>query len=109
MNLRHSFETAEIVASNTFLPRPEVWPDLSELYELPGREEANLGESFSRVSEAMDSFRERFTGETVVAVTHAGFIMASIRVIFDIPTPRPGARLDPNLVSLTEWSFADGV
>ena len=40
---------------------------------------------------------------TVGAVTHAGFIVASVIALFGIPRPGTGARLDPDHVSLTEW------
>jgi hypothetical protein len=53
------------------------------------------------------STRERFAGQTVVAVSHAGFVVASILVAFDIPRQGTGARLEPALTSLTEWRVAD--
>ena len=45
----------------------------------------------------------RFAGQTVVAITHAGFVVASILAAFDIPRPGRGARLEPVHTSLTEW------
>ena len=50
----------------------------------------------------------RFAGQTVVAVTHAGFIVASFLVLFDIPRPRTGARVDPTHLSRTEWRVCQG-
>lgn len=57
----------------------------------------------SRVGTALDRLAVRFEGQTVVAVSHSAFIMASILVIFAIPRPGTGARLDPAYTSLTEW------
>jgi probable phosphoglycerate mutase len=46
---------------------------------------------------------EEFTDQTVVAVCHAGIIMASMRVLFGIPHPGTGARIRPTNTGLTEW------
>src|SRR2546430_1881588 len=59
-----------------------------------------------RVSATLERLARRFAGQTVVAVTHAGFIVASVLVLFDIPRPGTGARLDPGSTSLTEWRVA---
>jgi hypothetical protein len=55
------------------------------------------------------SSSERFAGQTVVAVSHAGFVVASLLVAFDIPRPGTGARLEPAHTSLTEWRVADAI
>ncbi len=84
-----------------------------DLLTSPDRVFAPGGESWSmfaaRVRETLGNFADRFEGRTVVAVTHAGFIVASFLAIFDIPRPGTGARLDPAHTSLTEWQVADGV
>ena len=56
-----------------------------------------------RVRATLERLARRFAGQTVVAVTHAGFIVASVLVLFDIPRPGTGAHLDPGYTSLTEW------
>jgi broad specificity phosphatase PhoE len=61
------------------------------------------------VGATLHRLADRFAGETVVAVTHAGFVMASILVLFDIRRPGTGARLDPAHTSLTEWEVAGGI
>ena len=43
--------------------------------------------------------------KTVVAVCHAGVIMASVRALFAIPHPGTGARLQPTNTGLTEWEY----
>ena len=52
---------------------------------------------------------ERYDGRTVVAVSHAGFIVAAVLVLFDIPRPGTGAYLDPVYTGITEWQFSGGV
>ena len=59
-----------------------------------------------RVRAILERLARRFAGQTVVAVTHAGFIVASILALFDIPRPGTSARLDPGYTSLTEWRVA---
>ena len=39
----------------------------------------------------------------LLAVCHAGVIMASIRVLFDIPHPGTGAQIRPTNTGVTEW------
>ena len=46
-----------------------------------------------------------FVDQTVVAVCHAGVIMASIRVLFDIPHPGTKARIQPTNTGVTEWEY----
>ena len=43
----------------------------------------------------------------MVAVTHSGFIVVSVLLLFDIPRPDTRSQLDPDHTSLTEWR-ADG-
>jgi broad specificity phosphatase PhoE len=78
-----------------------------DLPTCPSRPFAPGGESWSaflhRVRATHQRLAERFAGQTVVAVTHAGFIVASLLVMFDIPRPGTGARLEPDHTSLTEW------
>lgn len=61
-----------------------------------------------RVKNTMNLLASRNRSQTVLVVTHAGFIMGSIRALFDIPTPGTGARLEPGFTSLTEWYSHDG-
>jgi broad specificity phosphatase PhoE len=66
-----------------------------------------LGESWSdfigRVHATHLRLATRFARQTVVAITHAGFVVASILAAFAIPRPGTGARLEPVHTSLTEW------
>lgn len=77
------------------------------LMRSPDRPFAPGGESWNtfraRVRSTLRGLADRFPADAVAAVSHAGFIMASILVIFDIPRPGTGARLDPDHTSLTIW------
>jgi probable phosphoglycerate mutase len=81
-----------------------------DLVASPHRPIAPSGESWAaflgRVRAAHQRLAKRFAGRTVVAVSHAGFIVASLIVLFDIPrrgAPDGGARLEPVHTALTEW------
>lgn len=73
----------------------------------PDRVFAPGGESWvsfhERVRELLEELAARFAGQTVVAVCHAGVIVASIRLLLDVPYPGTGARLQPTNTGLTEW------
>jgi probable phosphoglycerate mutase len=51
----------------------------------------------------LDRLARDHPDETVVAVCHAGVIMASLRVILGIPRPGTGAQIRPTNTGLTEW------
>jgi probable phosphoglycerate mutase len=82
-----------------------------DLLAAPDRPFAPGGESWhdfiARVRTILTRLSEQFAGQTVVAVSHAGFIVASLLVLFDIPRPGTGARFDPLHTSLTEWRVRD--
>ncbi len=90
---RERYGTFDLVTSPSrpFSPGGDSWQDF-----------------LSRVRGTLDRLAERFDGQTVVAVSHAAFIVASILVIFAIPRPGTGARLDPAYTSLTEWRVSGG-
>lgn len=71
---------------------------------------------FAPGGESWNSFHERVhrtivrlgrehPDRTVVAVCHAGVIMASIRTIFGMARPEAAARLQPSNTGLTEWQY----
>jgi broad specificity phosphatase PhoE len=82
-----------------------------DLLASPNRPFAPEGESWStfidRVGATQRRVTEQFAGGTIVAVTHAGFVVASILRTFDIPRPGTGAWLEPIHTSLTAWSVSD--
>jgi probable phosphoglycerate mutase len=76
--------------------------------------EAEPDRAFAPAGESWNSFHERVQrtlvrvardhdGQTVVAVCHAGVIMASMRVLLGIPHPGTGAQLRPTNTGLTQW------
>jgi broad specificity phosphatase PhoE len=73
----------------------------------PDRIFAPAGESWNsfnaRVQRTLERLARDHVDQTVVAVCHAGVIMASVRAIFDIPHPGTRARLQPTNTGLTEW------
>jgi broad specificity phosphatase PhoE len=81
-----------------------------DLVAEPTRPFAPHGESWlqfiGRVRATLQRLAETYAGQTVFAVTHAGFIVASVLVVFDIPKPGTGNRgwLEPLHTALTEWN-----
>ncbi len=78
-----------------------------DLVDDPNRPFAPGGECWTsflkRVESLLKRWSEQYTDQTVIAVTHAGFIVAAFIVLFAIPRPGTGTRLDPDYASLTEW------
>jgi probable phosphoglycerate mutase len=128
-----ALQTAEVLAGAFSVDVIEEAPDLTELrpgeadglqwedfvarygdFDMqaePDRPQSPGGESWNRFVErvrgALDRLAARFQGRTAVAVTHGGFISASILIKFGIPRPGTGARLEPANTALTEWSLSN--
>jgi probable phosphoglycerate mutase len=83
-----------------------------DLLAEPGRPFSPGGESWRDFIARIEAFHlrlaERYAGQMVVAVTHAGFIVASFLTRFAIPRPGTGARVDPDFTGLTEWQVQEG-
>jgi probable phosphoglycerate mutase len=127
--LPRAIETAQIIAPALGFETIERRCDLCEVHtgEADGLEwaeyaarygsfdmEAEPERLFAPGGESWTTFHERvldmcnclareFGDQTVVAVCHAGVIIASIRVLFGFPQPGTGARLRPTNTGLTEW------
>jgi broad specificity phosphatase PhoE len=73
----------------------------------PDRVFAPEGESWNsfhdRVQDTLEQIVDECQGQTVVAVCHAGVIMASVRRLLGVPHPGTGAQLRPTNTGLTEW------
>jgi broad specificity phosphatase PhoE len=73
----------------------------------PDRVFAEGGDSWNsfheRVRRALDRLARDHAGQTVVAVCHAGVIMASMRLLLGIADPATSAHLRPTNTGLTEW------
>jgi probable phosphoglycerate mutase len=75
----------------------------------PDRVFAPEGESWNsfheRVQDVLEQLAREYEGRTVVAVCHAGVIMASLRVHLGGGRPGGGAGLAPTNTGLTEWEW----
>lgn len=129
--LRRAIETAEIIAPGVGLEISGRHQDLCEVltgeadglewseyssrfgsFDMeaePDRLFAPGGESWNsfhqRVRSLLDRLLDEHMGQRVVAVCHAGVIMATMRVILGIPHPGTGAQMRPTNTGLTEWGF----
>lgn len=74
----------------------------------PDREFAPGGDSWNsfhrRVGSTLEALAAEHAGRTVVAVCHAGVIMASMRLLLGITDPATSAHLRPTNTGLTEWN-----
>jgi probable phosphoglycerate mutase len=79
----------------------------------PERAFAPGGDSWNsfhgRVRLTCEQIAVDFADQTVVAVCHAGVIMASIRVLFGLPHPGTGTQFRPVNTGLTEWEYDPNV
>ncbi len=127
--LPRALETAEIIAPALGLaispPQCDLcevhtgeadglaWAEYTERYGSfdmeaePDRVFAPQGDSWNsfhqRVGQMLERVAREHEGQTVVAVCHAGVIMASVRVLLGIPHPGTGAQLRPSNTGLTVW------
>ena len=58
-----------------------------------------------RVARTLERLAREHEGQTVVVVSHAGFIMASMRLLLGIADPSTSAHLQPANTGLTEWEW----
>lgn len=127
--LPRAVETAQLIAPGLGLEVGGQECDLCEVHtgEADGLEwaeyatrygsfdmEAEPDRVFAPQGESWNGFHERVRGmlgrlsreypeQTVVAVCHAGVIVASLRVLLGIPHPGTGAQLRPSNTGMTEW------
>ena len=71
----------------------------------PGAE--TFQELFDRAHSTLLSYSQRFNGQTVIAVTHGGFIVGSTIRLFSGPETK--IWLHPLNTGITEWSLSDGI
>jgi broad specificity phosphatase PhoE len=75
----------------------------------PDRPFAPGGESWSQFLSRVHTFlthtSEKYPDQMVVAVTHSGFIYASLVTLLGIPRPGTGTWFVPQHTSITEWSY----
>ncbi len=131
--LPRAIETATIIAPALGLPVADQDCDLCEIHTgvadgldwtefnrrfgsfdmeaEPDRRFAPGGDSWNsfheRVRSALERLARDHAGRTVVAVCHAGVIMASMRLLLGIADPATSAHLRPTNTGLTEWHHDD--
>lgn len=75
----------------------------------PDRPFAPGGDSWNgfhdRVRSTLALLAEEYGGRRVVAVCHAGVIMASMRELLGVPHPGNGTQMRPTNTGLTEWGW----
>ncbi len=80
-----------------------------DLVAEPHRPFAPQGESWSqftaRVQRTLEQLARQYQNQTVIAVSHAGFIVVAFLSLFAIPRPGTRTRLDPRYTSLTIWTM----
>jgi broad specificity phosphatase PhoE len=71
------------------------------------KEFAPGGESWSQFLRRIRTWQQDivrcYEGQTILAIAHAGTIVATLLETFTIPRPGTGARFEPTHTSLTEW------
>jgi probable phosphoglycerate mutase len=72
----------------------------------PGGESWN--EFRTRVEKTLDLLARTNAGKTVVAVSHAGFIVVAMRLLLGMSHTGQEAFLDPVNTAITEWTFEAG-
>lgn len=93
------------------LPAEEYKARYGELnpFAAPDRPVAPGGESWNMFTARVRVFHlrmaEQYPGQTVVAVSHGGFIWVSLVVMLGVPSSAQRAFLDPSFTGITEWEF----
>jgi probable phosphoglycerate mutase len=85
---RYGWFDMEVETERVFAPGGESWRTFHQ-----------------RVQRMCEQLAAKFADQTVVAVCHAGVIMASIRVLLGVPHPGKGTRLRPSNTGVTEWEY----
>jgi probable phosphoglycerate mutase len=133
--LPRAIETAQIIAPGLAIDTFDQARDLCEVHtgEADGLEWAEYGvrygsfdmeaepdRVFAPEGESWNSFHQRvgqllervaaeYEGQTVVAVCHAGVIMASMRLLLGMPLTRATTQLRPSNTGLTEWEHDEAI
>ncbi len=78
-----------------------------DMHAVPDRVFAPAGDSWNsfhrRVQQTLERLARDHEGRTVIAVCHAGVIMASMRILLGISHPGNSTHLRPTNTGLTEW------
>jgi broad specificity phosphatase PhoE len=71
------------------------------------------GESWNqfvhRVQTALTTLHQTYGGQDIIAVTHAGFIVVSFLLLFQVSLPNKRAVIHPSYASITEWQTSNDI
>jgi len=101
-------ETSEILSRRLGLPLATPCQQLCEIGESDIYLDESLPSFLDRVNDQMNVLSDHPRNDSILAITLAGFLMTTIRTLFNIPTPGSGAR-EPGYASTTERSIVEGV
>jgi broad specificity phosphatase PhoE len=133
--LPRAIETAEIIAPGLGLEISDHDCDLCEVHtgEADGTDWSEYNDRFgsfdmeaepdrvfapggdswngfhARVQATLERYARDYDGQTVVAVCHAGVIMAAMRLLLGIPATDTSAHLRPTNTGLTEWEHEPAI
>jgi probable phosphoglycerate mutase len=88
------------------------WPEFTpfDVEAEPDRELSPGGESLrvfrARIASVLDRLAATYEGQTVIAVSHGGFIFGSL--YHGVGAPNGRWNVDVDFTSITEWRWADG-
>ena len=102
--LRRARETADVLSDTIDLPRFEVSDALAEVDAL---ERETLADAVERIRRVMATLVAEHPDESVLAITHAGVIVASLVCRLAIPWSGDRAWLEPACLSMTHWQHTD--
>jgi probable phosphoglycerate mutase len=84
-----------------------------DLASSPNTPFAPNGESWNqfvqRVQTTLTTLHQTYGDHNIVAVTHAGFIVVSFILLFEMPFFNRRAEIHPAYASITEWHVVDNV
>jgi probable phosphoglycerate mutase len=60
-----------------------------------------------RVGTTLNALAAGYPGQTVAAVTHAGFIVWALVILLGVPRPGTRARIDTGFASVTQWEYSE--
>jgi probable phosphoglycerate mutase len=115
LDLRTIYEDCDLCEIHTGEADSLAWSEYAARYGTfdmeaePDRVFAPGGDSWltfhDRVLGLCKRLAMEFTDQTVMAVCHAGVIMASLRVLLDIPQTGLKTRIQPTNTGITEWQY----
>ena len=96
-------QTADALITALRPARTEIVNDLAEVdIDEP------WDDFLARVNNMLTTWPQKHGDQTVLAVTHAGFMVWVFLTLFGVPRPGTGTRVDFDFAFVTEWEFSGG-